>query len=1186
MILRPIALAAFLFSLTVSAANLLDNPTFERHKQGSPSAWRWEAGKAKAALTMDTGTARSGKTSILIVNPSARSPHVYSSLSQTIPVSPSTRYTLSCYVKANNAGVAWMLGGKKWEHRIALPRNTKGKWQRVSGSFTTTGSETTFTLRILSESQTAGFRVDDVQVERGGTATPFIYYPPLEPGDIRLELSPFDPGQNLVPNPSFEQVDGIRPKGWMWDKRNIEGNMTIEAGAGRNGNVAVKFTNSTAFGAHVYGWFGFTAGVPVNPNTAYTLTAFVRSEDPGRAWIGGGKGWKVRCSIPRTDGEWRRISKTFITQSEETSFALMLITESPTKGIWLDDVSLRKGIRPLPVTLEDMTPKDYIDLAPRERPEVLYKGTPVKTRWAAQRWPEDAWTFSSGQLKAEGLLTLADPKPGTTVTTELLGADGKALLVKSAPVPTDAKALFLTFLGNIEHVPGGAVTLCATLRRDGKILTQHTQRMQLVTPGGIRAKLREAVTGRDPLADLVRQLESKGLGARSRVTLTVLDNFIPWVEADIVNDRADRAWDAAQVLTDMTERETARAAAILAGKATDFPVPRYQTGPLSIDGPSTVGARRFPNGRRDTSPVFLTGYGHFGQVRRDVEKLPGYGCNFLQIEFGPRSVLPDETSYSDRDIDAFLAVCDRAAKANVSVNLLVSPHYFPGWALKKWPELKACHGGFFKYCVHDPRARSVIEKSLRYVIPRIKDHPALHSICLSNEPIAVDLTGCAVTAKAWPAWLAERHGDIATLNQRWGTEHTAFTDVPIPPPKFESSPMAVDFVRFNQETFADFHRWMADIVHDIAPDLPVHAKIMMSAHFYRGLHGVWSVSPELFSEFSQYNGNDCCNFPRSSGDWSTGWRGMEAGYDFQRSLADKPIFNSENHVIVDRDHGVISPDHLYTELWQGAIHGQSSTTYWVWERTNSFTTATSGSILHRPDGVEAIGRCNLDLNRLAAEITSIQRVPPEVGILWSSSSTVQGYHDHYQRMRRTYEAAAFQGVQLGFVTERRLEAFAGGETKRPLDSLKVLLVPHVTHLSAGARQGLTKLAGRIRVVILGDAPAFDEYGHAISGAIPGAMAMALPGKAKDLSEALGKALPNWGIKPLVPLTSESGQPLFGVEVRAAGHSGTRVASICNLLREPCTVNVGGPSLDLISGRKLPAQFTLEPLQPVLLRFAR
>jgi hypothetical protein len=958
--------------------------------------------------------------------------------------------------------------------------------------------------------------------------------------------------------------------------------LIVDRERGRSGEVCLKFTNGTAFGPHVYGWFGLAGGIPVDANTAYTLTAFVRSDAPGRAWVGGGKGWKVRCGIPNTNGEWRRISKTFITQDDETNFALMFVSESPTAGIWLDDLSLRKGIRPLPADLEGINPKDYVDLAPKERDEALYQGSPINTRWASERWPVDEWTFSSGQLRAEGILTVIDPAEGTEVTAELRDDEGNVLLSESMPVPADNKAFFLTFRGNIEHVSAAEVALATTLRRNGRTLAEHSQTMQLVTPKRIRAKMQESIDRRDRLADLVEKLEAKGLGAYSRVTLTILDNFIPWVEADILSDRADRAWDEANTLANMTEREVARAAAALAGAGADFPVPRYQTGPLKVVGPSTIGTLRYPDGRTETSPVFLTGYGHFGQVRKDVEKFPGYGCNFLQIEFGPRDVLPDETSYSDRAIDAFLGVCDRAAKANVSVNLLLSPHYFPSWALAKWPDLKDCHGGFFKYCVHDPRSRSVIERSLRHVIPRIKDNPALHSVCLSNEPICVDLQGCKVTAKAWPAWLQKRHGDIATLNRRWGTDYQTFAEIPIPPPEFVSTPVSVDFVRYNQETFAEFHAWMAGIIHEMAPDLPVHAKIMMSAHFHRGLHGMWSVSPELFGELSDYNGNDCCNWYRRSGDWSTGWTGMEGGYDFQRSMVDLPVFNSENHMIVDRDHNVIPPEHLYTELWQGAIHGQSSTTYWVWERTNAFDHGVSGSILHRPDGIEAFGRCNLDLNRLAAEVTSIQKVAPEVGVLWSASSTIMGDF-HKQAMFDTYEAAAFLGVQLGFVTERRLEAYAQGETKRPLDSLKVLLVPRVTHLSAEARAGLAKLGGKVEVVFVGSTPEMDEYGQAVDEAWEFPV-LPMPATTHELFAVLAGQASSWGVKPLVRVLDPQGKPTFGVEVRSSMHNGRRVASICNLLREPATVHVGAPTVDLISGRKLPATFTLDPLKPVLLQF--
>lgn len=550
-------------------------------------------------------------------------------------------------------------------------------------------------------------------------------------------------------------------------------------------------------------------------------------------------------------------------------------------------------------------------------------------------------------------------------------------------------------------------------------------------------------------------------------------------------------------------------------------------------------------------------------------------------------MLPNETDTSDRAVNDFLAVCDRAAKSNVSIALLLSPHYFPNWALEKWPHLKECQGGFFKYCVHDPEARAVIEKSLRHVIPRIKDHPALHSVCLSNEPLCVDLSRCRVTAKAWPAWLERRHGTVAVLNQRWGTAYADFISIPVPKPAFEATPACLDFIRFNGETFAEFHRWMADVVHSMAPDMPVHAKIMMGAHFQKTLHGFWSVDPERFAALGQYNGNDAYNmFDKDGSLWNNGWRHCQAGYDFQRSMADLPVFNSENHLIVDRDLDVIPPAHLYEALWQNALHGQSSTTLWLWERCNDYTGDASGSILHRPDCVEAVGRCALDLNRLAHEVAALQNLAPTVTLLWSPSSLVLGC-DYEHHLGLVYEAANFLGQPLGFATEEKLADFARtGVKPRPLDSTKVLILPQVTHLPDEARAGLAKLqTAGVRLVVYGEAPEKNDYNQTREAGV----FEALP-KATDsdtLFALLTERAAAWSLPTVLKLEDASGKPAFGVEIRSVPLGDGRVASVCNHLREPRTVTLTGAAgktlTDLITGKKLGATFTAEPMTPLLIQ---
>jgi hypothetical protein len=233
-----------------------------------------------------------------------------------------------------------------------------------------------------------------------------------------------------------------------------------------------------------------------------------------------------------------------------------------------------------------------------------------------------------------------------------------------------------------------------------------------------------------------------------------------------------------------------------------------------------------------------------------------------------------------------------------------------------------------------PGSRAIVERYLRAIVPALKDSPALHSFCLSNEPLSTKLDQCPHIRAQWPQWLERRHGSIDQLNQRWHSAYASFADIPVPKP-FPDGAIAYDFVQFNQETFAAFHQWLADVIHDMAPAIPVHAKIMMAAHFNKNPAGIWSVSPELFAQLSQINGNDACNFPTPRPpQWYNGWQRYEMGYDFQRSMRDLPVFNSENHIISDRDFSSRWPIHSYSALIQGALHGQSATTFWVWERSN------------------------------------------------------------------------------------------------------------------------------------------------------------------------------------------------------------------------------------------------------------
>ncbi len=175
---------------------------------------------------------------------------------------------------------------------------------------------------------------------------------------------------------------------------------------------------------------------------------------------------------------------------------------------------------------------------------------------------------------------------------------------------------------------------------------------------------------------------------------------------------------------------------------------RYQTGKLTIEGLSLIGDRIDAQGRQSRGPVFLCGYGHFDQARKDLPRFPGYGVNLIQsAEFGPSGVLTSENEVSYDPINTLVHTLDIAATNNVRVDFLLSPHLVPGWLAQKYPRLGT--GGFVGFPVDLPEGKFVMEKYLRTLIPMIKDKPALNSICLANEPVFAYTPGAANTKPMW-----------------------------------------------------------------------------------------------------------------------------------------------------------------------------------------------------------------------------------------------------------------------------------------------------------------------------------------------------------------------------------------------------------------------------------------------------
>lgn len=962
----------------------------------------------------------------------------------------------------------------------------------------------------------------------------------------------------LVPsiaNPGFEEkAPGNDAPGWGWYNR-ATASFRSETVNPHSGARCLVFTNGSDLAPEVYGRLFQNVGVM--PGTKYELSVWVRGED-----VAGGQhftDWSsYTLNLPKGTFGWQKVSTTFTTKDGQRSLNLGINVVNKCKALAIDDITLR----------------------------------PVGRRFAGQGIYGSF--FLPGQVSGDNapavLTVLANSSLTTDATLEaVIRAGGEVIFQKSGVIKIGENSM------QWEWNSGDAATRrldcqMRVLDSTGKVIAVVTDQVEKLSPKVISADLDGVQARMAEFDKIYNQCRAKGIALDyPTVTRTMLTQFLPFAREDLTLGEERRANFDARDLNQSLDNAIAEMKAYLNDPKLAPNARRYVTSPMAIDGISFIADRKDDQGKISRGPVFFCGYGHFGRVREDMDLWPGYGVNIIQIEIGPSSTLLSENEVSLKAAEDVAKVLDNAAKRNVKVNVLLSPHYFPSWALAKWPNLAKGGGGFLGFCVDAPEAKQVIEKFLRAVVPLLKDKPALHSFCLSNEPMFDRGAACDNTRPMWEAYLARVHGDVAAMNQRYGTKYASFAEVPIPANDAYAAPQFYDYIVFNQERFAGWHKWMADVIHSMAPDVPVHAKAMWIPISWR-YSVACGLDPERFGELSQINGNDCVIQPGND-DAPIFWGEQNMYYDLQRSVARKPIFNSENHLQPDGSTSYVAPEHYRTALWQGAIHGQGATTIWVWERSKGpnapgygDTASFYGSVMDRPGCAEAVGTTCLDLNRFAEEVTALQNAPAPVAILYSMTSFARN-SNYLGAIGRAYTALNFCGVKIDFISDKQLAAGKGAQ-------YRMIVCPDATNVPQATFDGVRDLPSKTRLVLIGDSLGKDPYGNPFPADAIAELrrrAIAYPAETAsdklwpELTAELGKL---GGLPQVSVVDAATGKPAWGVEWLTAKIGSRTVANLVNLTTKPIEVRfiASGRQVrasDMLSLGGLGEVRVLKPITPVL-----
>lgn len=715
----------------------------------------------------------------------------------------------------------------------------------------------------------------------------------------------------------------------------------------------------------------------------------------------------------------------------------------------------------------------------------------------------------------------------------------------------------------------------------------------------------------DKIKELMKECDEQSISYDyEKADLWVLERFRGYGLQDAQNGKKTRADYVLTCLKEIGEKTIKALNGYLDGTKSPQKKSGYVTSKATAD--KTTFYAMDESG--STRPIYFMGYGHFSTAQSDIPNFGTLGANAVQLEVGPSSVITGENADGYiintgalGNIKAMLSSCE---KNNVGLNLLLSPHYMPSWFKEKYPEESSM--GYY-----DPsdKMRSMLKAYLEAVVDVVKDSPALTSLCLTNETsVRADKED---TLPYYHDFLRESfEDDIRALNEAYGTKYTDFDDVEYPDVEtlcydpesnLDQMPQYADWLEFNSRYLTEFHKFMADTIHEIAPDILCGVKIMQEfdsdERNWRRQFLNFGTDPENLGAEMDLNGNDANNYYKH-GYW--GILNKMSYYDLQTSANAKPVADYEDHVVIDRDSGYGNPyreNHVAADMWMGAIHGRGISTIWVWERTYDDSSDFAGSILHRPDVLREASYAMLDVNRLANEIHALETTERTVGILYSKTARAYSLRSS-NSLVKAYEAASYLGERVDFVTEKQ-----AGNGKLAESDIDVLLIPYETHVLGGALEGVREyIENGGKVIIVGeeslsynqhnkpldkDTRAFVFANSRVLAAVPAADTkdtFTSP-SAKDIWNELRSVRADIHDDTPVTITdANTGSVIYGVNYTTAEYDGNLLINICDYdYAGDKVIDVRyngekiGTATELRSGAEVDAsRISLEPYYPILL----
>jgi hypothetical protein len=647
--------------------------------------------------------------------------------------------------------------------------------------------------------------------------------------------------------------------------------------------------------------------------------------------------------------------------------------------------------------------------------------------------------------------------------------------------------------------------------------------------------------------------------AYAQSVIQVATKFQPFIQADLNTGSSWGMQNIASLETELQKQIDSLADQIQNGRNSYLIVPKPMMTNLTIqDGTFYSG----------TTPVVMQGpHGWLWEIYNDRNIFGKLGYNCFRISLEPYSIY-DSTGYLKSTLAAegiWTALNQNLTAAKVS-NLYVSTHIFD------LAQIWSCvaRRGSVDIASYRAELQNLASTLYANIAPGQINH---HIVAVECEGPSFPYESTRHQA-AYHSWLESEYGTIANYNTICQTSFSSFSQVTFPTSTETNLARRYDRQMFLNRITADELQYAADLIHSYDPNVvisgyPSYLQLDNAAN-----HTTYNQNPEMMMETYGICDGDTwgsyftSTYAMSTIDWLCMFRDQMNALGIGTPQAD-----SEFHLINSRT--------SYADGWvsgislQGYIHGMSLSYLWTWVHND---TVDSALLLDAAVCVDA-SKSALDLRRLAEPLHAFQKASPDVVFLYSHTSrSLQTYFD---QMFRCYEGLFFEGLKLGFITEKQI---VNGD----LSSHKLLIIPSAQYVPNAV---VTKIQEFLNnggsVCLVGNCLAYTERG------VPRTTPLSSPrlyqySEFSNADAARTSLLPYVSALNLLPPVSVqvSGSSSRVVEWRYAKslRGNDCYLYLLNMGKTPVTVNLSIDGVDLVAGKVVSSTLTLNSLDRKIIKF--